>query len=101
MAGQAELRQAESNRQIQTLEARAKQESAGALAEAEVARAKGVAQANKIIGDSLKNNEGYLRYLWVQSLQEGGNDVIYIPTEANIPILEAGRRPTATTTILP
>lgn len=97
--GEAELRQAESNRQIQTLEARAKQESAKSLADAEVTRAEGVAKANQIIGHSLKDNEGYLQYLWVQSLNEGRNDVIYIPTEANVPIMEAARfagRTTAT-----
>lgn len=98
--GQSELAQAEYNRQIQTLEAKAKQESAKSLAEAEIIRAEGVAKANKIIGESLKHNEGYLQYLWIQSLQEGQNDVIYIPTEANIPIMEAsrfnGRNTTAT-----
>ncbi len=44
-------------------------ESAKHLADAEVIRAEGVAKANKIIGDSLKDNEGYLRYLWIQGLQ--------------------------------
>ena len=66
-------------------------ESASLLAEAEVERAKGVAKANKIIGNSLKGNEDYLRYLWVNNLQNEHNQVIYIPTEANMPILEASR----------
>ena len=61
--GTAELAQAEQNRQIAITEARAKEESAVLLAQAEVERAKGVAQANQIIGDSLKGNEEYLRYL--------------------------------------
>ena len=42
-------------------------------------------------GESLKNNESYLRYLWIQGLQDGTSEVIYIPTEANLPILEAAR----------
>jgi regulator of protease activity HflC (stomatin/prohibitin superfamily) len=92
LAGQAELAQADSNRQIATLEARAKHESAKELAQAEVERAKGVAQANKIIGDSLHGNEDYLRYLWIHTLGEKQGDVIYVPTEANLPILEATRR---------
>ena len=54
--------------------------------------AKGTAEANRIIGDSLKNNEAYLRYLWIHNLEEGKNEVIYIPTEAGMPILEAGKR---------
>jgi len=91
LKGQAELRRAEQNRQIAIQEAKARHESAIELAQAEVERAKGVAQANKIIGESLHNNEAYLRYLWIHALQEGKNEVIYVPTEANLPILEAGR----------
>jgi hypothetical protein len=89
--GQAELAKADWNRQIAVREAKAKEESAVLLARAEVERAKGVAQANKIIGDSLKGNESYLRYLWIQNLHEGNNSTIYVPTEANLPILEANR----------
>ena len=91
MAGQAELAHAEYSRQIAICEALAKKESAKALAEAEVTRAEGVAKANKIIGDSLAGNEGYLRYLWIQGLQTNNMSVVYIPTEANLPIMEAGR----------
>ena len=91
LAGEAELKQADWNRQIAVREAEAKREAAVALAQAEIERAKGVAAANKIIGDSLKDNEAYLRYLWIDSLQTSHNQVIYVPTEANLPILEAGR----------
>ena len=89
--GQAAYAKAESTRKITVLEAQAKKDSAQLLAEAEVARAHGVAQANQIIGDSLKGNELYLHYLWINGLQEGRNDIIYVPTEAGIPIMEAGR----------
>lgn len=89
--GEAELARAESNRRIATLEAKAKLESAKSLADAEVVRAKGVAEANKIIGDSLTGNEGYLRYLWIQGLQTNQMQVVYVPTEANLPIMEAKR----------
>lgn len=90
-AGEAELKQAGWNRQIAVKEAQAKKESATLLAEAEVERAKGVAKANKIIGMSLENNEAYLRYLWIDHLQNERNQVIYVPTETNLPILEANR----------
>ncbi|MDR2669166.1 MAG: hypothetical protein LBC14_04355 [Desulfovibrio sp.] len=94
LRGEAELARAKANRQIAVQEAEAKKESARMLAEAEVERAKGVAQGNKIIGDSLHGNEAYLRYLWIQGLHEGANpQVVYIPTEAGLPILEAGRIP--------
>jgi len=94
MTGKAELAQATSNRQIKVNEAQAAEEASKHLAQAEIERAKGVAQANKIIGDSLKGNEDYLRYLWIHNLAEAeakGAQVIYVPTEANLPILEATR----------
>jgi regulator of protease activity HflC (stomatin/prohibitin superfamily) len=91
LAGKAELARAESNRKISILEAQAKQESAKMLAQAEIERAKGVAEANKIIGSSLKGNEDYLRYLWIDSLHNKDHSIIYIPTEAGLPILEANR----------
>lgn len=94
LAGEAELARAESNRKIAIAEAEAKRESAKALSEAEIIRAEGVAKANSIIGDSLKNNEAYLRYLYITGLNDSddkGNKIIYVPTEAGLPILEAGR----------
>jgi len=92
LAGKAQLREAEWNRQIAVEESKAKFESAKNLAMAEVERAKGVAKANVIIGESLKSNESYLRYLWIQGLHDGNSETIYIPTEANLPILEATRK---------
>ena len=94
MKGESELKQAEWNRQITVKEAEAKFNSSKMLANAEVERAKGVAEANRIIGQSLHNNEGYLRYLWIHNLAEAennGSQIIYIPTEAGLPMLEAGR----------
>lgn len=92
LAGEAQLRRSEFEKQVAIEEARAQFESAKLLNLAEVERAKGVAEANRIIGDSLKGNEGYLRYLWIQGLQDGSSEVIYIPTEAGLPLLEAGHR---------
>ena len=91
MDGQAALARAESERRVLVREAEARRDAATALAAAEVARAHGVAEANEIIGQSLQGNEGYLRYLWIQALNEG-QQVIYVPTEAGLPILEAGGR---------
>lgn len=99
LAGQANLRQQEWEKKILIEDANAKNESATlqaqalikqetAKAEAEVIRAKGVAQSNSIIADSLKGNESYLRYLWIDKLSDNPN-VIYVPTEAGLPILEA------------
>jgi regulator of protease activity HflC (stomatin/prohibitin superfamily) len=88
MEGEAELAKANFSKQVMVQEAQAKMDAATMLANAEVERAKGVAKANQIIGDSLKNNEDYLRYLFVNNLEHTQNQVIYIPTEANLPILE-------------
>lgn len=89
--GKAELARAEFNKQIIVETARAEMDSASLLADAEIERARGVAKANEIIGSSLKENEAYLRYLWINGLHDGSSEVIYVPTEANLPILEAVR----------
>jgi hypothetical protein len=92
MQGEAILAHAQASRDVAVAEAKAKMESAELLAQAEVTRARGVAKANTIIGESLKSNEAYLRYLWIQNLENSKeHQVIYIPTEAGLPILEAGR----------
>ena len=91
LAGKAALAEAENERKVIIEEAKARLESARFYAEAEVERAKGVAEANRIVAEGLGGPEGYLRYLWIQKLGENQQDVIYIPTEAGVPILEAGR----------
>lgn len=95
LSGEAELARAEYSRQVQVKDAQGRLDAAGRLADAEVRRAEGVAKANAIIGESLKGNEAYLRYLWITDVTANNKNptVIYVPTEANIPILEAGRRP--------
>ena len=66
MTGKAELSRAEQNRQIRIQEAKPRKKQPF-LKRKQVERAKGVARANKIIGESLNENENYLRYLWIQS----------------------------------
>ena len=96
--GKAMLQEAESTRQVRVYEAKAKKEAAVLEADAEVARAEGVAKANKIIGDSLKGNPEYLKYLYITGLQDqegkqGEKTVVYIPTDGLVPlpISESGR----------
>jgi regulator of protease activity HflC (stomatin/prohibitin superfamily) len=89
LAGKAELQKAEYTRQVAVLEAQAKKDSAQQLADAEIIRASGVAKANQIIGDSLKDNREYLQYLYITGLEEGsnkGNVTIYVPTEGGMPV---------------
>lgn len=91
-SGEAKLAEAQSSRQVTIAEAKAKLESAELLSRADTIRAHGVARSNQIIGASLKNNQAYLHWLWIDNIEKNPNAVIYIPTEANMPILEAGRR---------
>jgi hypothetical protein len=91
LRGEAALREAEFNRQIRVQEAQANWDAAKLDRQSEVERARGVAEANEIVSEGLGGPEGYLRYLWIQGLHDGSSEVIYIPTEANLPILEAQR----------
>ena len=91
-SGEASFHEAEWSKKIAVEESRAKLESSKFLAQAEVERAKGVAEANKIIGESLRQNEAYLRWRWIEGLHDGKSEVIYVPTETQLPILEAGAR---------
>jgi len=94
LAGQAQLRQAEQNRQIKVQEAHATLEASKLLAQAEIERSKGVAEANKIIAGGLGGPEGYLRYLYIHAMSENKNtQYVYIPTEAAMPVLEARPKP--------
>lgn len=96
LGGDATLAEAESARQVTVRQAQADLDAAKLKAEAEVERAKGVSQANKIIADGLGGPDGYLRYLYIHMLEENQRaQIIYIPTEASLPILEAGKRPDA------
>ncbi len=58
-------------------------------AEIEVARARGAAEAQKIVRATL--SDSYLQYLWIKTLNENPN-VIYVSTEANLPIFRTINR---------
>ncbi|KAF5039049.1 hypothetical protein DSECCO2_547940 [anaerobic digester metagenome] len=90
LSGKAEFVKAEQNRRIKVEEARANLEAEKLNAQSEVERAKGAAEAISIENGALTPT--YIQYLWVRQ-QQTLNDktVIYIPTETNLPILEANR----------
>lgn len=90
MSRKAEFAKAEQNRRIKIEEAKANLEVEKLNAQAEVERAKGAAEAIKIENGSI--TPAYIQYLWVRQ-QSNLNDktVIYIPTETNLPVLEASR----------
>lgn len=87
----AMIETAKAQNESATLQAEARIKIAKAQAQAEIERAYGVAKANEIIGNSLKGNSEYLRYLMIQGLNDSKGERIYIPTEAGLPILEARR----------
>lgn len=89
MSGKAELAQAEWSKKVKTEEAKANLEAEKLNAQAEIERAKGMAEAIKIEGGALTPT--YIQYLWVRQNTFNDKTTIYIPTEANLPILEANR----------
>lgn len=90
MEGKAEFAKAEQNRKIKIEEAKANLEAEKLNAQAEIERAKGAAEAIRIENGSITPE--YIQYLWVrQQTNLSDKTVIYIPTEANLPILEANR----------
>jgi regulator of protease activity HflC (stomatin/prohibitin superfamily) len=90
LAGRAALMEAESTRQVRVLEAKAKQESAQLEARAEVTKAQGSAQAIAALKQELGSSDAYLRWLYIQGLQEqngqGEKTVVYIPTDGLVPL---------------
>jgi hypothetical protein len=93
LQGKAELARATQNRQIRVQESQAKFEAAVYEKQADSTRAVGIHISNNIIGQSLKDNEAYLRWLWITDVAGANVDktIVYIPTETNVPILEAMR----------
>lgn len=87
--GEAILAHAQSSREVAVAEAKAKMESSSLLAQADTIRAHGVARSNIIIGQSL--TDSYLHWYWIDNIEKNPNAVIYVPTEANLPIMESQR----------
>lgn len=88
--GKAELQHADYEKQVQVVNAQANLQAQKFNADAEVARANGVAQANALIKDTL--TDLYVKYLWVSTLDKTNNQIIYVPLGADgLPVTEAGR----------
>lgn len=90
MTGKAELARADQNRQILITQAQAEKDSAVLRAE-----------AIKIVGQSAKDFPEYRQQEFIGAFAEAMKDgkisqIIYVPTEANIPITEAHRIAPAT-----
>lgn len=91
--GQADLAQAHNEQLIQVAKAKGRLEAAELNKQAEIIDAEAVAKSVDIIGKALHDNHGYLQWKWIHMMEErDSGDTIYVPTEAGLPILEAGKR---------
>jgi len=91
--GQAQLKEQEYAKQIIVEQAKAELEGASLYAEAEVARAKGVAESMSIISGGLEDNTSYLQYLAIQAqmkmAESPNHTTVYIPVGASgIPLIK-------------
>lgn len=85
--GKAELIRAQENRKIAIEEAEANKKVQEINSEIEVIRATGMAKAIEIENGKLTTK--YIQYLWVRNIEKMEGEKYYIPTEANLPLLEA------------
>jgi hypothetical protein len=90
--GEAQLAEANFAEQVAISEANARLKAAEINKKAEVIDAEAVAESVGKIGGALASNDGYLRWQWIKAMADNEPaSVVYVPTEANLPILEAGR----------
>lgn len=90
--GEAELAAARGEQRIQVADAQARLEAADLNKRAELIDAAAVAQSIEIIGNALDGKDGYLQWQWIRMMETNPGSTIYVPTEAGLPILEAGKR---------
>lgn len=95
MAGKAEMAKAEQNRKILVEEAKARLEAEKLNAQAEIERARGMAEAMKIENGTL--NSVYNQYLFIRTLEklaDKGNlpQIIYIPSQGLVPTMEMSKQ---------
>lgn len=96
--GKAILLEAESSKKAMIEEAKAKSESSILASQARlkvaeldalatIKKAEAESEAIRKIGAAVQGNPEYIRYLQAQSIKGAKGDKIYIPTEANLPII--------------
>ncbi len=91
--GEADLQQAHKEQQIQVSKAQGRLDAATINKQAAIIEAEAVATQIETIGKTLTQHDLYLKWQWIKMMEERPeSSVIYVPTEANIPIMEAGKR---------
>jgi hypothetical protein len=92
--GEADLQQAHKEQQIQVSKAQGRLDAASINKQAAIIEAEAVSAQIEKIGQTLTKHDLYLKWQWIKMMEERPeSSVIYVPTEANLPILEAGKRP--------
>lgn len=93
-SGLADLTRARNEQQIQVAEAQGRLDAAEINKKAAVVEAQAVALQIEAIGKQLTEHDLYLKWQWIKMMEDrhDKSSTIYVPTEANIPIMEAGKR---------
>jgi hypothetical protein len=90
--GLADLAAARNEQQIQIAKAQSRLDAADLNKQTAVIEAQAVALQIEAIGKQLTTHDLYLKWQWIKMMEERPeSSTIYVPTEANIPILEATR----------
>ena len=90
--GEAELAEANYAEQVAIAQAKARKSAATLNKESEIIEAQAVEISIKTIGSMLQKNPSYNVWQWIKMMDKDNNkSVIYVPTESNLPILEAMR----------
>lgn len=91
--GEADLQQAHKEQQIQVSKAQGRLDAATINKQAAIIEAEAVSAQIEKIGQTLTKHDLYLKWQWIKMMEERPeSSVIYVPTEANLPIMEAGKR---------
>jgi regulator of protease activity HflC (stomatin/prohibitin superfamily) len=98
MAGKAEMAKAEQNRRILVEEAKAKLEAEKLNAQAEIERARGMAEAMKVENGTL--SETYNQYLFIRTLEKIADkgdlpQIIYVPSNGLLPVMDINKSSSA------
>lgn len=89
--GEADLAKAKNEQQIQIAQAHSRYEAADLNKKAAIVEAQAVAEQIKTIGENLSRHDLYLKWQWIKMMEDREGETIYVPTEANLPVLEASR----------
>jgi hypothetical protein len=90
--GEADLAKAQNEQQIQVAMAKGRLAAADLNKQAAIIEAEAVAEQISRIGEKLVSHDLYLRWQWIKMMEDrDGGETIYVPTEANLPLLEAAR----------